>query len=187
MLENYVLNLINIGATKENNPETFTSVAPYNEQSYYWSKTETEDSYRDYSLFSQPNNLALNESSVANKTLNLFRVPQASEQVAYLSGLNSDYRVNNNFYEYGVFLKAKSAILDNQQYESYEPNKYLSSVNFEIDSGSFENKTLLYEKFLFNDLLMVATEKLSVSVQLAEKPANKKNVNKKFITLGSEI
>ena len=34
---------------------------------------------------------------------------------------------------------------------------------------------------------MVATEKLSVSFQLAEKPANIKNTNKKFITLGSEI
>ncbi len=33
LLENYVLNLINIGATKEDNPESFKSVAPYNEQS----------------------------------------------------------------------------------------------------------------------------------------------------------
>lgn len=178
LLENYVLNLINIGATKDDNPESFKSVAPYNEQSYYWSRTETEDSYRDYSLFSQPNNLILNEN-ITEKTLNLYRVPQSSEQIAYLSSLNSDSRINNNFYEYGVFLKAKSVILDNEQYDSYEPNKYLSSINYEIDSGSFENKTLLYEKFLFNDIENVdsITPLFETELELFEN-ATIKSVNK---------
>lgn len=147
LLENYVLNLVQNGATKESDPNVFRSDS---KTAYYWSRTETEDSYRDFALFSQPRNLELNESEIIGKSINLYSLPFISTTVSYMSNLNSDTEVNVNFQNYGLFLKAKSFITDYQNYDLYSTNK--ARTNRAQTSGSFLNKVGLYEKFLFNNI-----------------------------------
>ena len=145
LLENYVLSLVDEGATKDSSPNTFRSDA---KTAYYWSRTETEESYQDFALFSQPRNLEFNGTEVIGKNINFYSLPLT--QVSYMSSLNSDAEVNINFINYGIFLKAKSAITDYQNYDLYETNK--ARIGRGQTSGSFLNKVGLYEKFLFNNI-----------------------------------
>lgn len=149
LLENYVFDLINKGATKDSNPNTFR----LNDTKYYWSRTEDESSYRDFSTFSQPYNLDL-QSDVTNKKINFYTLPVTSQQVLYMAGLNSDSNINLNFKEYNIFLKAKSYITDYQSYDLFKSNKAKYSEDSDIDNTNQPtiDKVALYEKFLFNNL-----------------------------------
>ncbi len=151
LLENYVFNLVNKGATKDSDPNTFRTSA---ETAYYWSRTETEKSYRDFSVFSQPYNLNLETSDVIGKKLNFYTLPIVSQQVLYLSGLNSDSEINLNFKEYNIFLKAKSYITDYQNYDSFKSNKAKRAEASDVGGAEQPtvDKAALYQKFLFNQL-----------------------------------
>jgi hypothetical protein len=146
LLESFVFDLVNKGQTKDSNPDSFRESST----SYFWDRAGSESSYRDFSSFSQPRNLEIEQSQVLNKSINLYSIPLVSQQVSYMSSLNTDTEINNLFLQYGMFLKAKSSISDYESYDLYSSNK--ATTNTAETSGSWINRVGLYEKFLFNQL-----------------------------------
>ena len=149
LLENYVFNLVDKGATKESVPNSFR----VSDTQYYWSRTEDENSYRDFSIFSQPYNLDL-ESDVVGKQINFYSLPPASQQSLYMLGLNSDSDIDSYFIKYNIILKAKSYITDYQNYELFKSNKAKRAEASDVGGAEQPtvDKVALYEKFLFNNL-----------------------------------
>ena len=152
LLENFVLNLVNSGETKDSSPDIFRA----SNTQYFWDRAGTEDSYRDFSLFSQPYNLDIEPTRAKNKKMNFYSLPLLSRDTSYLSSLNTDTTINNNFLDYGLFLKSKSITADYENYDTYLANKYIKSQE-SATSGersqktNFLNRASLYQKFLYNN------------------------------------
>ncbi len=151
LLENFVLNLID-----KNLADIDTSVGSVatEPEEYYWTRTN-DDSYQDFAIFSQPSNLNL-DVDVKGKTINFYNLPILSSDISYLSSLNASSDVNNYFFDYGMFLKAKSSITDYENYDLYKFNKFIelsigAASGTRYEKVSFLNKVGLYEKFLFSE------------------------------------